>query len=43
LTGPDTFTSVEQTDEGLVGFAWSGFKVLVDSKTGRITTIEFTK
>ncbi len=42
-TGPDTFTSVDLTDSRLEASAWSGFKVSIDSKTGRIVAAEFTK
>ena len=42
-TGADAFTSIRLSDRGLEAFTWSGFTLLVDSKTGRAISSEFTK
>ena len=39
----DCFTAIRWDGVSLTAYTWSGYKVSVDSDTGQITVLEFTK
>jgi len=41
--GGDVYLDVSLQDDFLVAHSWSGFKVIIDTKSGRILSKKFTK
>jgi hypothetical protein len=39
----DRYVGMRWTEEGLSAGSWSGYRVLLDTETGRIRSLEFTK
>jgi hypothetical protein len=42
-SGPEAYVSLELGSDGLVGYSWSGYSVVLEVDSGRITRSEFVK